>query len=258
MTRPALFTILASVACGAAMAQQANVNLDYDPQRNTENLVPFTAPLNSPDVRDDRTVTFRLRAPEARSVALAGVAVLTALGQEKPVPFQKGEEGIWTLTIGPLRPDMYVYHLLVDGVQMADPNNTVAGFTAMPPYSQLVVHGDGPAYYDARDVPHGTVTRHVYHSAVTNGERELYVYTPPGYDRTQDVPGAVSGRRQWRPAAQLDLRRPRELHDGQPAGGREGRCRWSSPFPTTRWSIATIPGTSSSRSPPSSGSCAST
>jgi enterochelin esterase family protein len=83
---------------------------------------------------------------------------------------------------------MYVYHLVVDGVQMADPNNTVAGVTAMPPYSQLVVHGDGPAYYDARDVPHGAVTRHVYHSGVTNGERELYVYTPPGYDRTKTYP----------------------------------------------------------------------
>jgi enterochelin esterase family protein len=71
---------------------------------------------------------------------------------------------------------------------MADPNNTYAAFTAMPPYSELVVHGDGPAYYDARNVPHGTVTRHVYHSDVTKGERELYVYTPPGYDRTKTYP----------------------------------------------------------------------
>ena len=38
------------------------------------------------------------------------------------------------------------------------------------------------SYYDARNVPHGAVTRHVYHSSVTGGERELYVYTPPGYD----------------------------------------------------------------------------
>ena len=49
------------------------------------------------------------------------------------MPFQKGSDGVWTLTVGPLAPDMYVYHLLVDGVQMADPNNTVGGVTAMPP-----------------------------------------------------------------------------------------------------------------------------
>lgn len=182
-----------AVACLLAPSlvwgQQANVNLDYNPQKNTENLLPFTANINSPEVRDDRTVTFRLKAPAAKEVLLTGVAVLTALGKSgQPVPFEKGEDGIWTLTVGPLNPDMYIYYFQVDGVRMADPNNTVAGFTAMPPYSQLVVHGDGPSYYDARNVPHGTVTRHVYHSDVTKGERELYVYTPPGYDRSKHYP----------------------------------------------------------------------
>ena len=186
--RLAYFTLLAGLVCSPALAQQANVNLDYHPQKNTENLIPFSATLNSPDVREDRTVTFRLKAPDAHTVSLAGVALLTALGQDTPVPFQKGADGVWALTVGPLRPDMYIYHLVVDGVQMADPNNTIAGFTAMPPYSQLVVHGDGPAYYDARDVPHGTVTRHIYRSGVTKGERELYVYTPPGYDRSKKYP----------------------------------------------------------------------
>ncbi len=186
--KPVLYALLATLLCCTAFAQQANVNLDYNPQKNTENLLPFSASLNSPDVRDDRTVTFRLKAPEAKNVSLAGVAILVALGQQKPVPFTKGEDGIWSLTVGPLRPDMYIYYFNVDGVQMADPNNSIAGFTAMPPYSQLVIHGDGPAYYDARNVPHGLVTRHVYHSNVTNGERELYVYTPPGYDRTRKYP----------------------------------------------------------------------
>jgi enterochelin esterase-like enzyme len=186
--RLALFAVIAGLACGTSVAQQANVNLDYRPQKNTENLVPFSAPLDSPDVRDDRTVTFRLKAPEARSVTLAGVAILTALGQPRPVPLEKGADGTWSLTVGPLRPDMYIYYFNVDGMQVADPSNSVAGFTAMPPYSQLVVHGDGPAYYDARNVPHGTVSRHVYHSTVTNGERELYVYTPPAYDRSKKYP----------------------------------------------------------------------
>jgi enterochelin esterase-like enzyme len=169
--------------------QQANVNLDYNPQKNTENLIPFSAPLNSPDVRDDGTVIFRLKAPEAKNVQISGVALLTALGiSDQPVPFKKGEDGVWTLTVGPLRPDMYIYYFNVDGVQIADPSNTIAGFTAMPPYSQLVVHGNGPSYYDARNVPHGKVTRHIYHSDVTNGERELYVYTPPGYDPGKSYP----------------------------------------------------------------------
>jgi enterochelin esterase family protein len=190
MMRTCAYIAIASLLLPAlSRAQQANVNLDYNPQKNTENLIPFSANLNSPDVHDDGTVTFRLRAPAAKEVLLSGVAVLTALKKSgQGVPFTKGEDGVWSLTVGPLKPDMYAYHLLVDGVRMADPNNTVAAFTAMPPYSELVVHGTGPAYYDARKVPHGTVTRHVYHSNVTNGERELYVYTPPGYDRSKRYP----------------------------------------------------------------------
>ncbi len=168
--------------------QQANVNLDYNPQKDTEGLIPFSAPLNSPDVRDDHTVTFRLKAPEAKEVKLTG-AVLTALGAgHEGLPFILGENGIWTLTVGPIEPDMYAYHFNVDGIQMTDPSNTVAAFTAMPPYSQLIVHGAEPAYYDARNVPHGNVTRHIYHSEVTLGERELYVYTPPGYDPDNSYP----------------------------------------------------------------------
>ena len=56
-----------------AWGQQANVNLDYNLQKNTENLVPFSAPFNSPDVNDDRKVTFRLKAPSANNVQLTGV-----------------------------------------------------------------------------------------------------------------------------------------------------------------------------------------
>ena len=56
-----------------AWSQQANVNLDHDPQKNRENLIPFSAPLKSPDVRDDRTVTFRLKAPLAKELRLVGV-----------------------------------------------------------------------------------------------------------------------------------------------------------------------------------------
>lgn len=169
--------------------QQANVNLDYNPQEDTEGLIPFSAPINSPEVHDDQTITFRVKAPDAQKVELNPGAINTALGKgREPIHFTKGEDGVWTLTIGPLPPDMYAYHLRVDGVQMADPSNTQAAFTAMPPYSELIVHGDGPAYYDAKNVPHGNVTRHVYHSDVTKGERELYVYTPPGYDPEKKYP----------------------------------------------------------------------
>lgn len=181
-----LSSILIPYVC---IGQQANVNLDYNPQKNTEGLIPFSAPLNSPEVNDDHTVTFRLKAPKAQEVKLVGVAILTALGKgNEPIPFTKGEDGIWTLTVGPLKPDIYAYYFDVDGVQITDPSNTYVACAAMPAYSELIVHGAEPAYYDAKKVPHGTVTRHIYHSEVTHGEREIYVYTPPGYTPKKKYP----------------------------------------------------------------------
>jgi len=189
----ALPFVLAALAVTAlpwvAAAQQAHVNLDWNPHRNTQNLTPFGANLISPEVKDDRTVTFRLKAPDAQAVALTGGPILLAVGKgNTPIPFQKGPDGVWTLTVGPLKPNLYIYRLLVDGVAVVDPNNTLTGFSDQPGYSTVVVHGDGPAYYDAKNVPHGAVTRHVYHSSVSNGEREIYVYTPPNYDRSRRYP----------------------------------------------------------------------
>ncbi|GAB4034867.1 esterase family protein [Spirosoma gilvum] len=169
-------------------AQQAHVNLDWNPQKNTQNLVPFGASVISPEVRDDRTVTFRLKAPDAKQVMLTGGPILLALSAKNPIPFKKDTDSLWTLTVGPIKPDIYVYKFVIDGVTVPDPNNTLTGFNDQPGYSNLVVPGDGPAYYDARPVPHGAVTRHVYHSSVLNGEREMYVYTPPGYSPKKKYP----------------------------------------------------------------------
>ncbi len=186
----AFFAPAAILACSVtASGQQAHVNLDWNPQKNTQNLAPFGATVISPEVKDDGTVTFRLKAPDARTVALTGAPMLLAVGRgTTPIPFDKGADGVWTLTVGPLKPNMYIYKFVVDGVTVPDPNNTLTGFADQPGYSTLVVHGDGPAYYDAKPVPHGTVTRHVYHSDVLGGEREMYVYTPPGYDRARRYP----------------------------------------------------------------------
>jgi enterochelin esterase-like enzyme len=183
----ALAALLAGSA--TASAQQAHVNLDWNPQKNTQNLVPFGATVISPEVKDDRTVTFRVKAPDARTVALTGAPMLLAVGKgNAPIPFEKGADGVWTLTVGPLKPNLYIYKFVIDGVTVPDPNNTLTGFADQPGYSTVVVHGDGPAYYDAKRVPHGTVTRHVYHSDVLGGEREMYVYTPPNYDRGRRYP----------------------------------------------------------------------
>lgn len=187
MKRLSVVVFLLALLVGNIVAQQSHVNLDWDPHKNKENLVPFSANVISPEVFDDHTVIFRLKAPDVSSVVLTGTMWV---GDEarKTVPFIKGEDGLWTCKIGPLVPDIYLYHFIIDGVRVIDPNNTYVGFANMPAFSMLFVHGDGPAFYDAKNVPHGAITTHIYHSVVTGGERELLVYTPPGYDVKKKYP----------------------------------------------------------------------
>lgn len=187
--------IVSLIVIPLAAGQQAHINLDFDPQADTLHLKPFGTSVISPEVLPDRRVVFRVNAPGAREVSLASGPLTLALGDtassagpRKMFAFAKGEDGVWSLTAGPVAPNMYVYKLVIDGATVADPNNTVAGVGNQPPYSMLVVPGEGPAYYDARPVPHGTVTRHIYHSNVTSGERELYVYAPPGYSVKRKYP----------------------------------------------------------------------
>ena len=62
MNRKIITVAIALLAALTASAQQSNINLSFNPQKDTEGLIPFSAELNSPQVNDDRTVTFRLRA----------------------------------------------------------------------------------------------------------------------------------------------------------------------------------------------------
>jgi enterochelin esterase-like enzyme len=182
-----IIVIMCFSAADRIFSQQAHVNLDWDPHRNKENLTPYGANVISPEVSDDHTVLFRVKAPDAIKVSLSG-SVLTFLGEKQPLPFSKDTDGIWTLKVGPLAPEIYYYKLIIDGVSVVDPANTLTGFADQPGFSILVVHGDGPAWYDAKDVPHGVVSRIIYNSEVTNGLREMYVYTPPGYSEKTRYP----------------------------------------------------------------------
>src|SRR5689334_533962 len=111
-------------------AQQAHVNLDWNPQRNTQHLNPYGGNVISPEVTDNGMVTFRVRAPQAKDVQLSAPTICAGLGVPvKPWPFVKAEDGVWSLTIGPIPANMYVYKLVIDGVSVPDPNNTLAGFS---------------------------------------------------------------------------------------------------------------------------------
>jgi hypothetical protein len=94
--------LLIVMACAFATATPAV--LDAQP----------TPSFVSPEVGADRRVTLRYRAPNAKSVVAGGEL------DGKPHPLTRDENGVWSVTIGPLAPDIYTYSFNVDGVTSLD------------------------------------------------------------------------------------------------------------------------------------------
>jgi enterochelin esterase-like enzyme len=135
-------------------------------------------PVHSPEVAADRTVTFRLMAPAAHEVNLAGEFM------KGSKPLEKNAQGLWSVTVGPLEPEIYNYNFTIDGVKTIDPNDPAVktGSTPSTIQSILEVRADRPSFYDAQPVPHGEIRTHWYESKSLKTTRRLTVYTPPGYD----------------------------------------------------------------------------
>lgn len=132
----------------------------------------------SPEVNADNSVTFRYMAPEASKVTVNGNF---ARGQE----LSKGENGIWSVTVGPLEPQLYTYSFSVDGITALDPNNVYTSRDVATVTNFFIVKGAKGSLGDllsTGDVPHGTVSRLWYPSAFKNEERRVTVYLPPGYE----------------------------------------------------------------------------
>jgi enterochelin esterase-like enzyme len=135
-------------------------------------------PVRSPEIGADRHVTFRLRAPGVSSVTLSGEFMK---GTE---PLVKDADGVWSITVGPLAPEIYAYNFTIDGIKTIDPGNfeVKTGSTADTIQSILEVPGDAPTFYDAQRVPHGEIRTEWYESKSLNSIRRVTIYTPPGYD----------------------------------------------------------------------------
>jgi enterochelin esterase-like enzyme len=132
----------------------------------------------SPEVLSDQRVTFRIRAPKATDVTLTG----DWLGSTPPPKLTKDDAGVWSVTLGPFEPSIYIYSFNVDGMAIADPVNPRMKLRASTSASLLEVKKTTPDFWEARDVPHGTVEINWAKSAAINGEtRAIWIYTPPGY-----------------------------------------------------------------------------
>lgn len=173
--KKAIFAIAAVILGFGAQAQQALWGV---PQFVT------------PEVNADKSVTFRLAAPEANEVKVTGdflptEKILTPNG-EFDVPgtasLVRGDNGVWEFTCLPLAPELYSYSFIVDGFKTTDPGNVFVIRDTATLTNVFLVDGDYADLYKVNDVPHGTVSKVWYNSPSLGMDRRLTVYTPAGYE----------------------------------------------------------------------------
>ncbi len=136
---------------------------------------PGSPVVVSPQVNADNTVTFRLLAPQAKEVKL------NAQFEKAAVPMTKDAQGVWSVTTGPVKPDMYPYAFNVDGLSIADPKNSALFPNEGFQNSVVEITGPAPLVHTLQNVPHGTLSYRYYQSPEL-GQRPVLVYTPPGYE----------------------------------------------------------------------------
>ncbi|MCE7041658.1 alpha/beta hydrolase-fold protein [Dyadobacter sp. CY312] len=129
-----------------------------------------------PQILPDNRVVFRVKAPEAQKVQID-------LG--KKYEMKKDTGGYWMVTTDSIGKGFHYYSLLIDGVALADPaSETFYGMGRMA--SGIEIPYRNGAYYSQKDVPHGDIRIKKYLSKASGSWREMYVYTPPGYDQSTE------------------------------------------------------------------------
>ncbi len=131
--------------------------------------------LKSTEVSSDHKVIFRIYAPKASEVTLSG-----DFGSNGKLT--KDDEGVWSLTVGPLTPDFYSYAFHIDGVRTVDPKNAMIKQGVSSIESMFLVPGDEADFEATKDVPHGEIRAAWYRSGTLDMLRRMHVYTPPGYE----------------------------------------------------------------------------
>ena len=120
-------------------------------EQNTAPTPLVAAPPTSPEVQADGTAIFRLMMPNAQKVELH------LEGRHDPIPMTKGADGVWSVSVPSIAPQIYSYSFNVDGTSILDPHNTTIKTSFFSNDNVFLVPGHPAEPWETADVPHGVV-----------------------------------------------------------------------------------------------------
>ncbi|MCU0407794.1 MAG: alpha/beta hydrolase-fold protein [Bacteroidales bacterium] len=139
------------------------------------------APVISPEI-GEKTVTFRISAPQAKLVRLYGSWMRSP---DSSTNMMKDTAGVWSVSIPKPAAELYTYNFIVDGLVVNDANNVFLQRDGTRYLSVLLVPGDLTAnYFEASR--HGNLRKVWYDSPTIGTTRRMYIYTPYGYESGTD------------------------------------------------------------------------
>ena len=134
-------------------------------------------PIVSPEI-GEKTVVFRMMAPQAKLVRLYGSWMRSFDSSANMV---KDTAGVWTISINKPAPEIYTYNFIVDGLNINDANNVFVQRDGVRYLSVLLIPGDLTSnYFEAGK--RGNLRKVWYDSPTIGKSRRMYVYTPFGYE----------------------------------------------------------------------------
>jgi enterochelin esterase family protein len=142
----------------------------------------MTPALKSAEILPDNSVIFRLLSKDAGSVAVSGDWMP---GFGASVPMVKNDTNLWVLKVGPLKPELYSYTFLIDGIRVLDPNNPLVKRDGTRNESMFLISGTESDLYLVNNVPHGNLSKIWYDSPSLKLNRRMYIYTPYGYEKSK-------------------------------------------------------------------------
>ena len=175
----------------AAILLLSSVTINVIAQENAKKTVtqPVARPafkmpvvIKSAEILPDNSVIFRLLSKDAGTIAVSGDWMP---GFGTSVPMVKNDTNLWSLTVGPLKPELYSYTFLIDGVRVIDPNNPQVKRDGSRNESKFMIPVAESDIYTVKNVPLGTLTKVWYESPTLKLTRRMYVYTPAGYEDNQ-------------------------------------------------------------------------